>query len=187
MPNNRENLKTVFTQILEPFALGVLALLFIIPIITVMNLTPLTKQLKKLDVLGVTTQDGVKVTLVGGKHEVFTSENLSKIDEEHYTYSAILNKRASDNYSKPIIELENKNDVEIKLTFLGQTLSNTKSNIFLLVNEKSYRLQDSKGNTYTQEITLQPFEKLTIFLAIENLSGVQFSEEYDMDIKIQDI
>ncbi len=184
MPNNREKIKTIFTQILEPFALGILALLFIIPIITVMNLTPLTKQLKKLDVLGVTAQDGVKVTLVEGKHEIFTSENLLKIDERHYTYSTILNKRSSDNYSKPIIEVENRNDVEMKLTFSGQTLSNTKSNIFLLVNEKSYRLQDNKANTYTQTIILKPFEKTTIFLAIENLSGVQFSEEYDMDIKI---
>jgi len=184
MPNKKENIKKIFGQILEPFALGVLALLFIIPVITVMNLTPLTQQLKKLDVLGVTTEDSVKLTLVEGKHEIFTSETLNKIDEDNYTYSVILNKRASDNYSKPIIEIENKSSEEKLLTFFGQTVTNTRSNISLILNEKSYRIQNSKGETYKPEIVIAPEQKIILFLSIENLSGIQFSEEYDMDINI---
>jgi hypothetical protein len=184
MPNKKENVKKIFGQIIEPFALGVLALLFIIPVITVMNLTPLTQQLKKLDILGVTTEDSIKLTLVEGKHEIFTSETLNKIDEDNYTYSVILNKRASDNYSKPIIEIENKSSEEKLLTFFGQTLTNTRSNISLILNEKSYRIQNSKGETYNPEIVIAPEEKIILFLSIENLSGIQFSEEYDMDINI---
>lgn len=184
MPKRKNKTKKIFGQIIEPFALGVLALLFILPIITVMNLTPLTKQIKKLDILGVTTEELVELRLVEGKHEIFSSETLNKIDQENYTYSVILNKRASDSYSKPIIEIENKSLEKKNLTFLGQTLTNTKSNISLLLNEKSYRVQDSKGETYAPNIVVEPEEKVILFLSIENLSGIQFSEEYDMDINI---
>lgn len=179
-----DKIKKIFTQILEPLALGLLALVFIIPIITVMNLTPLTKQLQKLDILGVTSQDEVLVTLVEGKHEIFSSETLNKIEDQTFNYSVTLNKRSSDNYSKPILEIENRSDSDKIITLWGQTLTNTNSSIFIKIDEKSYKVQDSKGNIYTQEIQISPSEKTILFLVIENLSGVQFSEIFDMDITI---
>ena len=182
---NKQDIKKVFTQILEPFALGLLALFFILPIITVMNLTPITKQIQKLDILGVTTQDEVIVRLVGGKHEIFSSESLNKLEDFKYSYSVRLGKRASDSYSKPILEIENKSGEYKVVTFWGQTLSNTRSDIYLIINEDTYRLQDNRGDTETQEITLPANEKIIVFLALENLSGVQFSEIFDMTIEIQ--
>ena len=46
METRKEKTKRIFGQILEPFALGLLALLFILPAITVINLTPITNELK---------------------------------------------------------------------------------------------------------------------------------------------
>lgn len=46
-----QKVKNFFSVIVEPFALGLLALLFIIPTITVMNLSPITKKLQQLDAL----------------------------------------------------------------------------------------------------------------------------------------
>lgn len=176
--------KFVFLQVLEPFALGILALLFIIPTITVMNLTPLTKELKKLDVLGVTSQEDIKIDMVGGKHEIFSNENLSKIDNNRYTYSTNLNKRASDIYSKPILKISNRGSADKKVVFFGQTLSNTRSDVFLMIGKEKFRIQDGQGETYKQEITIKAGSEETIFLSIENLSGVQFSEIFDMDISV---
>lgn len=177
--------KKVFTQILEPFALGLLALFFILPIITVMNLTPITKQVQKLDILGVTNQDEVIVRLIGGRHEIFGSESLNKVEDHEYSYSVRLGKRASDSYSKPILEIENKSAEDKTLSFWGQTLSNTRSDIYLIINEETYRLQDNSGNTQIQEISLSQNEEVIVFLALENLSRVQFSEIFDMTIEIQ--
>ena len=182
---NKKDIKNVFTKILEPFALGLLALFFILPIITVMNLTPITKQIQKLDILGVMTQDEVIVRLVGGKHEIFSSESLNKLEDFKFSYSVRLGKRASDSYSKPILEIENKSGEDKNITFWGQTLSNTRSDIYLIINEDTYRLQDNRGDTQKQEITLPTNEKIIVFLALENLSGVQFSEIFDMTIEIQ--
>jgi hypothetical protein len=186
MPYEKEKVKRIFIQIVEPFALGVLTLLFIIPIITVMNLTPLTKEIKKLDVLGVTNKDEVIVTLVEGKHEIFTSESLNKLEDLNFTYSVTLNKRTSDSYSKPILEIDNRSDKEKEITFVGQTLSNTKSNIFLIVNNQTYKIQSSSGEPFTIELNIPSKEKFIVFLGLENLSGVQFSQIFDMDISIID-
>jgi hypothetical protein len=149
-----------------------------------MNLSPITKKLKDLNVLGVNTQSSVAVTLVGGKHDVFTEENLNKTTDLEYDYSTILNKRAADSYSKPILEIKNNTDSAKKISFYGQTLNQTQSNIKLIVDDKSYKLQDDKGQTYQQQITVEPASKAVVFLAIENLQGIQFSEEFNMQVKV---
>ncbi|MHC1716529.1 MAG: hypothetical protein AB9915_01355 [Candidatus Dojkabacteria bacterium] len=181
MPNRKETIKRISLQVLEPFALGLLALLFIIPSITVLNLSPITKQLEKLNILGVTTENDISITLVEGKHNIFTSELLNKLDSK-YEYFVNISKRESDSYSKPILKIENKNSEEKTLEFYGQTSSNTRSNIYIRIGEKSYKLQDDKGFTYTEEVKLAPSENIVVFLVVENLSSVQFSEDFSMSI-----
>ena len=185
MVNERsQKVKHFFSIIVEPFALGVLALLFIIPTITVMNLSPITKKLEKLNVLGVNTSSSVSVTLVGGKHDVFSEEDLVKVSDTEYNYSARLSKRAADSYSKPILEIENKTSEVQEISFLGQTATSTQSNISLLVNEKPYKLEDDKGLTYPHSIFLAPTEKVVVFLSLESLTGIQFSENFDLQVKV---
>lgn len=182
--NNKEKVKKVFTQIIEPFALGLLALFFILPIITVMNLTPITRQLERFDILGVTTQEEIIVRLIGGQHEIFSSESLNRIEDSEYSYSARLGKRGADSYSKPILEIENNTAEEKTVSFWGQTLTNTRSDIYLIVNEETFILQEYTGETHMQEITISPNDKVIVFLALENLSGIQFSEIFNMTIEI---
>lgn len=182
MPNKKETIKNISSQILEPFALGILALVFILPIITVMNLTPLTKPLKELTVLGVNSQDRISVNLVGGKHEIFSNEELNKLDPTLFKYSSVLNKRAADSYSKPILEIENRSTEPTTIKLSGSTLSNTKSNILLIVEKETYKIQDPSGKTFVHEITLAPNQSSVVFLSIENLSGVQFSEIFELTL-----
>lgn len=186
MPNTKtQKIKHFLGHILEPIALGVLALLFIIPALTVQNLTPITKKLKDLNVLGVSTQSSVTIDLVGGKHEAFTSENLTKVDDNSYTYSTKLNKREADSYSKPILNIKNTTDKVQDLTFYGQTAISTQSNIKLIIGSDSYKIEDDQGRTYTQKLSIASGQSITVFLAIENLNGVQFSSDFTMQIKVE--
>jgi len=177
--------KKIIAQILEPFALGLLALLFIIPTLTVFNLSPITKTLEKLNVLGVTSNEDVTFTLVEGKHEIIRSEYLVKNEDGDYTYSTTLSKRASDSYSKPVIELKNNTQKQQTILLYGQTKSPTKSNISIIINNHPYKLQDETNNTYPQEITVDPEKSAIMFLSIENLSGVQFSEDFEMHLTVK--
>ena len=69
----KSKLKELFGRAIEPVVLGLLALLFIIPTITVINLEPITKNIKEFtDVLGVTSVSQVIIDLVGGTHEILS-------------------------------------------------------------------------------------------------------------------
>lgn len=187
MPNKKaQKIRDFLGHVLEPIALGVLALLFIIPTITVMNLSPITKKLQELNVLGASTKSSVSVVLVGGTHDIFTSESLAKDnnDSNIYEYSANISKRGADSYSKPIIQIQNNTDKSQTVSFYGQTGESTQSNINLIVNNQNYQIEDTKGQTYLQQITLNPAEKATIFLAIESVTGIQFSESFNMQVKV---
>jgi len=187
MPNqNAQKFKNILSLIVEPIALGVLALLFIIPTITVMNLSPITKKLQELNVLGTNTQSSLSVALIEGKHPILTEENLNKVSDTSYEYSTQIAGRNADSYSKPIIEIKNNTAVVQKISFYGQTTTQTQSNIYLRTDsdETAKRIQDDKGQTYTQEITVNPSSKVVVFLSIENLSSVNFSTEFDMQLKV---
>jgi hypothetical protein len=187
MPNKiaQEKFKNVFNHILEPIALGIIALLFIIPAITVFNLSPITKTLEKLNVLGAKSQDALQIELVEGRHAIVRNEFLSKEDDDSYTYSTTLTKRNSDVYSKPIIKIKNSTGAIQTLLIYGQTLSPTKTNVSIIANNINYRLQDDKNRTYPQEIPIEPGLDTVLFLSLENFSGIQFSEEFEMSIKVK--
>ncbi len=182
----RSKLKEFTSKILEPIALGLLALLFIIPSITVINLEPITKNLKEFtDVLGVTTANQVIIDLVGGTHEIVSTERIYKDGENGYTYEAMLTKRESDFYSKPILQIRNNTQEDKVLSFLGTTLNPTRSDIGLIVNSQEYKLQSSQGISETVEILLKPQSTYDVFLTVESVVGIQFSEEFDMSITIR--
>lgn len=185
MPNIKtEKFKKTIGQIMEPFAIGLLALLFIIPTLTVVNLTPVTKKLEDLNVLGATSQSSLSFTLIEGTHDIFKAEKLAKLEDDTYIYNTELSKRSADNYSKPIIEIANNSTDIQKIQYYGQTKVPTNTNLYLIINEQSYRIQDEKGLTYPQDIEIYPGEKQVVFLSIESLSGVQFNEEFNMEIKV---
>ncbi|MCD4811108.1 hypothetical protein K8R14_00670 [bacterium] len=184
--NKQSKVRNLLGKFLEPIALGVLALLFIIPTLTVINLEPITKNIREFtDVLGVATNSKVIVDLVGGTHEVLSVEKISKNGDSGYIYNAMLTQRESDFYSKPILQIGNNTDEEKILTFLGTTLNPTRSEIGLIINDQVYTLQHSTGQSESVEILLKPRATYDIYLTIESLVGVQFSEEFEMKIGIR--
>lgn len=184
--SKKAQFKESLGKIVEPIALGILALIFIIPSITVINLEPITKSIKEFtNVLGVTSSDQVLIDLVGGTHEIVSNERIYKEGDTGYTYEAILTKRESDFYSKPILKLINNSQEDKLITFLGSTLNPTRSDIGLIVNDQEYKLQTSSGISESVEILLRPQSEYDIYLTIENILGVQFSEEFDMSIGIK--
>ncbi|MCD4756566.1 hypothetical protein K8R20_03055 [bacterium] len=184
--NNQSKVRSFSGKILEPLALGLLALLFIIPALTVMNLKPLTKDTKDFsNVLGVTTNSQIIVDLIGGTHEILSVEKIYKDGESGYRYGTLLAQRDSDFYSKPILQITNNTNEEKILTFLGSTLHPTQSKIGLIINDQAYGLQDSTGQSELVEILLKPRVAYDIYLTVENTVDIQFSEEFEMKIGIK--
>jgi hypothetical protein len=182
----KSKFKEISGKVMEPIALGLLALLFIIPSITVINLEPITKNIREFtDVLGVTSGSQVIVDLVGGTHEILSSEKVHRDDDGNYVYEAVLTKRGSDFYSKPILRIENRSEEDKTLTFLGTTTNPTRSDIGLIVNDQAYRLQRASGESSTVEILLRPQSEYMVYLTVESVIGVQFSEDFEMKISVE--
>lgn len=164
-------------KLLEPFALLLLIALFVIPAATVLNLEPITKVIKNgVSVLGVSSNNSVSVVLVEGSHNVFKDESLELLNDGSYTYSVNISDRVANLYSKPILEVTNNTEETKTLVFDATGNTDSSSNINLLVGDDSYRIQDISGNMYTQEISLAPGESSIIFLSVENIVNVQFSD-----------
>ena len=113
--------KNLLPQLLEPLAIVVLLALFIIPTLTVINLSPITQDNKQMDVLGVTSDDtGLQIKAVGGIHNIFKNENLEQRPFGEYKYTNTVSKRkGKEVYSKPILEIKNETSVERSVLFDG--------------------------------------------------------------------
>jgi len=166
---------------LEPFALGILCLLFIIPAFTFSNLTPLTQNIDS-NVLGTQDKTGFNVELVGGSHNVLQNEHLFKNENGNYKYETKILRHTSGNYSKPILLIENLSSVEQNITFTGRTEIPTGSRIGIIYKNKFYELQNNRGETTDRTLTLDPLSTTNIFLSAESFSYVQFKETFYMDI-----
>jgi hypothetical protein len=183
--SKKAQFKDILGKILEPIALGIFALIFIIPSITVINLEPITKSIKEFtNVLGVTSNEPILIDLVGGTHEIVSNERIYKEGDTGYKYEAILTKRESDFYSKPILKLINNSEEDHTVSFLGSTLNPTRSDIGLIVNDQEYKLQNAQGISEAVEILLRPQSEYLVYLTVESVVGVQFSEELDISVTI---
>lgn len=178
-----QKLKKFLTLVVEPFAFGILALLFILPTITVMNLEPITKVFKNLDVLGVSDKAGIEINVIGGTHQIFSREKLQEDEDGIFTYTTELSRRDADRYSKPILEIKNNKGVETKLEIYGNTHLPTYSNISMIIDDQGYILQSANGDVATQKILLLPNQKYVVYLVVESFSNVQFNEDFDLKIR----
>ncbi len=168
--------QNLLPKLFEPLAIAVLLALFIIPTLTVINLSPITRELKKSNVLGVTNSiQNIVVTKVGGIHDIFQNEELEKQDDTEYIYSTDIMKREGKKaYSKPIMTIKNTGTTEATLSFYGYTDSTTKSSHTLKIDKDSYNLTD------TSKIQLKPGEEKVIYLYTESQSSILFNEELNI-------
>jgi hypothetical protein len=178
--------KESLSKVFEPIALGILALVFIIPTLTVINLEPITKDLKDFNnVLGVNTQNKVNVNLFGGTHEIVTSEKVYRDRDGGYIYEAKLAKRNADFYSKPILRVVNSTNEDKELSFLGSTLNPSKTEIGLIINNQSYTLQEKDGESQIVSVLIRPDVIYDIYLTVDSSVSVQFTEDFGMNLAIQ--
>ena len=179
--NKKKQLGKQFGSFLEPFALGVLCLLFIIPALTFTNLTPIAKNLTS-NVLGVQDEVAFNIEMVGGDHNVFQIEHLVKDTDLIYSYNTRILSHNSGNYSKPILVIENLSGNSQEISFKGSTETPTGSRIGLIYNDTFYELQNEIGETNTEILTIGSLDTITVFLSVESFKDIQFTETFYMNI-----
>lgn len=179
--------QNLLPQIVEPFAIVVLLAFFIVPTLTVINLSPITKEVKKENVLGVNTfSSNIDVRDLGGFHEIIKGESLSKTNESEYLYKTTIHRREKlKTYSKPILQIQNNGFSPVVLSFYGYTDSRTDTKVTLKIGRNSYLLRDENGQLYHQDFFLEPTSNTTVYLYLENSNRILFSENFEMELSIK--
>lgn len=176
--------KNLLPQLLEPIAIVILLALFIIPTLTIINLSPITQENKHRDVLGVSSdQTALTISKVGGQHNIFKNEVLDKNEFGEYTYNTTVTKREGRKvYSKPILEIKNDTGMKRSLLLYGYINNSRNANLAIMVGKDRYVLNDSNNQAYTREISVESGEKKVLYLEVKNEERVYFDQEFVLDI-----
>lgn len=171
-----------YGRLFEPLAVFAILTLFILPIVTVLNLSPKTRSLisrPNSSVLGVADVNGVIISKVGGNHKIVQNEKFISLNQSSFTYTATIKSREDGNYSKPILKVESGLDEEKEISFILKGYEGS-SEIGLLYNDTNYILKSSDGTHYTHIMKAEKGIQY-IYLNINTSSDVNF----DQDLEIQ--
>jgi hypothetical protein len=180
---NRElkRLKNRLGRFADPLGILALTLLFVLPSLALINLTPQTTS-KEKTVLGVEDKTGIGAVLVGGVHDIVKQEVLSYPTELQFSYSAQLLKRSEGKYSKPIVQLINYSSKPSTVTVSGSTQLPTGTEVSLIVNDSGYIVQRADGDTFTYDVTLPERSKKILYLQLDTTENVSFNDEISLSI-----
>ena len=90
-----------------------------------------------------------------------------------------------ENFLEPILRLENRTDEDREVAFLGTTLSPTRSDIGLVINDQAYKLQRPSGESESVTVLLRAQSKYDVYLTVESVVGIQFSEDFEIKITVE--
>lgn len=173
-------LKLKYEKFLDPIVLLGIICIFMITILSVLNLSPQTYQGQNLKVLGVINESqSIHIEPVYGDHKYIEEEELKQISEDHFKYTALIKKNSQARVSKPIIHIvqnEEHKNLRAKLIY-----TNTRTPRISLVNENvSYILQEEETK-YSQKINLKD-KTSTLYLAIENNTPIFFDQYIEIHL-----
>ncbi|MBN1618083.1 hypothetical protein JW887_01950 [Candidatus Dojkabacteria bacterium] len=185
--NNRavRRFKTKFGKFLDPFVVAALFLLFLIPAITVINLTPGYMKQNNTDVLGLSDTEAVRVTFNNITNEYLSTTTYKTMIEGNYEINVATYSRPSGRYSYNFMSIENNLDKD-KYIFVTSSFSQIEpdTQISLTVDGIKYILVDRDGNTYSPGITLRQGEKFDVGVMVENDYDVSFSSNFTVHLSI---
>ena len=179
-----ETKKNLLPQVFEPLAIVVILGLFLIPTLTVINLSPITQENKQRDVLGATSSpNSVVIEMLNKESEIFSAETLRKESEGTYIYTATAESReGGKEYSKQVFKITNKSNGQQRLVVDGYTDSTSSSNFSLKIDGVWYVLRDDSKEMYKREIILEPNATKTVYISTYSDSNILFKEVFTVNI-----
>lgn len=179
-----ESKKNLLPQVFEPLAIVLILGLFLIPTLTVLNLSPITQENKQSNVLGATSSpNSISIDMINKTDDIFVSENLRKQKDGEYVYTAQVEAREGEKeYSKQIFRISNKSNAQQRLIVSGHTDSTSGSNFSLKIDGVWYVLRDNSKEMYKREIVLEPNTTKTAYISAYSDNNILFREVFTINI-----
>ncbi|MCC7290326.1 hypothetical protein IT417_03700 [bacterium] len=167
-------------KFLDPVGLFLLLAVFVLPALTVVNLSPRSNQVN--NVLGVESKKDVSVVMVGGVHDFLKDERISFPSEGVSKYEAQMIKHDIGSYSKPILQLSNNYESAMNLEVTGGSSNRTNIPLYLIYREKEYLIQDENGITNVANIRIPDRTKDIMYLKFDTSTPLRFNENVEVTI-----
>lgn len=181
-----KRLQIKYGSFLEPFAILLLLMLYLIPVVAVINLSPRVRQSYEegKSVLGIRDAGTLSLTSINGIHSVITNEDFYQQLPHRYVYSAKLSVRDAGKYSKPILRISNATSSPQTIEFVASKESSSASEIGIIFDDVNYILLESSGNVVFRSLEVAPNSEITIYLTVSNASRANFSEYVALEVNI---
>lgn len=182
-----ESKKNLLPQIFEPLAIVLILGLFLVPTLTVLNLSPITQENKKNNVLGVTdSPNNIAVELLNKSDTTFVAERLSRERDREYVYTTEVQPREKEKeYSKQAFKISNRSNAKQRLIVSGYADSTSSSHFSLKINGVWYVLRDDSKEMYKREIVLEPNSTKTVYISAYSEKNILFREIFTVNISVR--
>jgi len=177
-----------FSRFFDPFLVFGIFVLFAVPVITLLNLTPTynSPQTHTENVLGTTDQNNVSVTTNPEAQAGISVEKMTQTGDNSYTIYVQTDPHQAGAYGNRLFTATNSTHEE-KTLVVTSTFENISpdTKVSLLVDSVKFIVRDTDGTTYPPAIYLKPNSSVNVFVEIENASPVNFISGFSLDVTVE--
>ncbi len=182
-----------YGKFLDIFLAFVFVSLIVIPVLTVINLSPkrstaISSNTNKNDnVLGVETYTGDEIQLkqISGEHNYIQNEELYRNNDTSFLYSTRLVARDAGIYGKPILQLDVPEGETVEITFSIASVENTTTQIGISYDKVNYILRASDGEQFIRSLKFDQSGSYKLNLDIRNNNKINFPEVIDIRVNFK--
>ena len=172
---------------LDPFLVLGIFILFAIPVITLVNLTPgYRPQTQNDDVLGLTDQSMVTITANTVASDGIAVEKFNQTTETSYSFQVQLLPRESGTSQNTLFTATNGTNTEAQLNVTSNFESIAPgTKVSIVVDEVKFVVLDSDGTTYPPSIYVMPGDSLIASIEVETATPINFASGFSLDLTIE--
>jgi hypothetical protein len=179
--------KKAFIKFFDPFLVLAILVVFAVPIITVLNLTPSWEKTKPSEnVLGTTDQDHLSLIPNQTTQEGIQVTEINEKEDTSYSFTITHLAHRQGKYQNKIFDISNPTQKQRQVA-INPAYHDipTETKISILIDEAQYIIHDTNGTLYPTGIYIQPGENLPVYLVIESKQDVHYVSNFALDIKLE--
>lgn len=175
------------SKFLDPFLVLGIFVLFAIPVITVMNLTPGKRPTQEQSyVLGTTDQSTVSFTANSTAANGIAIEKFTRTTDDSYTMQVQLLPHLAGTYRNTLFTAINgkKEEKKIQVSANFESVApNTK--ISIVVDDVKFVILDEDGTMYPPTLYIMPQDTMLASIEVESSEQVNFVTGFSLDLSVE--
>jgi len=176
-----------FGEFLDPFLVLGIFVLFLIPALTLMNLTPgYLKPENQPNVLGATTGSEIVIDPGMVYQEGISVINFSQTTNSSYTFTVNMTAHTEGSYQNLLFTAHNSSEVQKKINLLANFESVAPgTKVSIVVDTVKFVILDQDGTTYPPTLYVLPGDSLKAYIRVESETNVNYDSAFGVELSVE--